>query len=220
MSTSLAGRNVFVTGPSGRLAGGIAHAARDRGARVALATSEGGEDIEGRPCPGFSTDVVSETAADELFERAAGLIPNLDTVVVVTAVPPLGAIHELSIEGWGERATAPLRRVFWLVRRAVEGFLADAVNGRIVLVVEPIAERNGTNEVVAAALMSFARSFAREYGRRGLACNLVVLGESLRASTTEQHDLLHSVVEQVLFLASPAASFVNGEAMVVRCPSR
>lgn len=211
---ALTGRNVFVTGPAGRLVSAIAHAARERGARVVLATSNRSEDAEGRDCPDFSVDIVSEAAADELFERAAILIPGLDTVVVVETVQPLIAVHELSIDQWREIAVDRLRRVFWLIRRAVEGFLADAIDGRIVLVVDYAAPSGETNDVVASALRSLSRSFVREYGRRGLACNLVL-------STCSHEDASATndpfpVVEQVLFLASLAASFVNGESIVVR----
>jgi NAD(P)-dependent dehydrogenase (short-subunit alcohol dehydrogenase family) len=189
----MTGRGVLVVGPAGRLARDIAQVARDRGACVALATPNG-----------------SESEADEAFERAAALIPRLDTVIIVSAVEPLAPVHELSVDRWRESAAEPLRRVFWLVRRAVEGFLADAAEGRLVLVVERMPEGGGSNVVVESALRSLARSFAREYGRRGLACNLVL--------PAGPHDPRSSVVEQVLFLASPAASFVNGEAVVVRCP--
>src|SRR5436309_1543404 len=96
------GRGVLVLGPPDRLARDIAQAARDRGACVALATPNG-----------------SESETDEVFERAAALIPRLDTVIVVLAVEPLAAVHDLSIDHWRESAAEPLRRVFWLVRRAV-----------------------------------------------------------------------------------------------------
>jgi NAD(P)-dependent dehydrogenase (short-subunit alcohol dehydrogenase family) len=93
------------------------------------------------------------------------------------------------------------------VRRAIEGFLADGVAGRLVFVAECADEVHGTNAVVTTALESLVRSVTREYGRRGLACNLVVRTDASETSHT---------VEQVLFLTSPAASFVNGEALVVR----
>jgi 3-oxoacyl-[acyl-carrier protein] reductase/2-deoxy-D-gluconate 3-dehydrogenase len=211
---TLAGRRVLVVGRSGRLARGIALAARAREARVALATPDGGEDTEGDALPGLSVAARTEAATDELFDRAALLIPGLDTVIVLVAVEPLGALHELTAERWCACAAEPLRQVFWLVRRAVEGFLADAVEGRLVLAVDRVAERGGTNAVVAAALRSLARSFAREYGRRGLACNLVLPAGTLRASGS--HDPPPLLTEQILFLASPAASFVNGETVVVR----
>jgi NAD(P)-dependent dehydrogenase (short-subunit alcohol dehydrogenase family) len=198
---------MLVIGPAGRLARATAHTARARGARVALAAPDGGEDLGARESPCPSVDVRSESVADEMFDHAATLLPGLDAVIVVSTIPPLGAIHELSHRQWCERVGEPLRRVFWLVRRAIEGFLADGVAGRLVLVAECADEVHGTNAVVTTALESLVRSVTREYGRRGLACNLVVRTDASETSHT---------VEQVLFLTSPAASFVNGEALVVR----
>jgi NAD(P)-dependent dehydrogenase (short-subunit alcohol dehydrogenase family) len=212
---------MLVIGPGGHLARATAHAARDRGARVVLATPDGGEDADAHESSCFSVDVGSEDAVEQLFDRVAVVMPDLGTVVVVAAPPPLAAVHELSREQWRASVDQPLRRVFWLVRRAIEGFLADGVAGRLVLVTDCFGEGGGSNPVVATALQSLVRSIAREYGRRGLACNLVTRANSLELSHavragTNGHGRHSSIVEQVLFLASRDASFVNGEALVVR----
>jgi NAD(P)-dependent dehydrogenase (short-subunit alcohol dehydrogenase family) len=204
---------MLVIGPAGRLARATAHAARDRGACVALAAPDGGEDTSAGMHSCLSMDIGSEAAAEELFDRAALVVPDLETVIVVSPAPPLAPVHQLSRDQWRVSVEDPLRRVFWLVRRAVEGFLGDGVDGRIVLVVENRDETGSTNHVVAAALQSLVRSFAREYGRRGLACNLVVRAQP---HLTSPMSPISPIIEQVLFLASPAASFVNGETLVVR----
>lgn len=215
---TLAGRSVLVVGPGSRLTRGIAHAARDRGASVAVASTGDVADTGDAALAWFSVTLNSEVDAGRLFDRAAALCPHLDTVVAVVAPEPLGAIDELSSESWAQRVARPLREAFWLVRRAVEGFLADAVDGRLVLVVEPLTGKNESNLVVETGLRSFARSFAHEYGRRSLACNLVLPGRS-PTQVAPTRDPLLALIETALFLASPAASFINGEAVVVSCDS-
>jgi NAD(P)-dependent dehydrogenase (short-subunit alcohol dehydrogenase family) len=211
----LAGRSVLVFGPGLSLVRGIAHEARDRGASVAVATPKGSGNGGDAALPSFEAALGSESDADRLFDRAAALLPGLETVIVVVAAEPLAALHKLSTDGWRERVASPLRQVFWLARRAVEGFLADAVAGRLVLVVAPVYDSGETNDVVEEGLRSFARSFAREYGRRALACNLVLpAGAPTNPASCHQTDA--PLIEHALFLASPGASFMNGEALVVR----
>jgi NAD(P)-dependent dehydrogenase (short-subunit alcohol dehydrogenase family) len=107
-----------------------------------------------------------------------------------------------------------LRRLFWLARRAVEECLAEGAAARIVLLLDP-DPAGARNEVVEGALRSFARSLAREYGSRALACNVIVPVRSCGTDGARAPDLVDAIVEHVVFLASPDASFVNGETLVV-----
>jgi NAD(P)-dependent dehydrogenase (short-subunit alcohol dehydrogenase family) len=99
-----------------------------------------------------------------------------------------------------------------------------------VLIVDapPGGDERGSNAIVAQALVSLARSIAREYGRREVACNVLLptghaAGGTRAAVSTrpdDEHDATSSgdvaaVIRHALFLASPAASFINGEALVV-----
>jgi NAD(P)-dependent dehydrogenase (short-subunit alcohol dehydrogenase family) len=68
------------------------------------------------------------------------------------------------------------------------------------------------------ALRSLARSIAKEYGPRALSCNVVLPAPDGRARAGAG-PALAALAETALFLASPAASFVNGEALVVRAPA-
>jgi 3-oxoacyl-[acyl-carrier protein] reductase/2-deoxy-D-gluconate 3-dehydrogenase len=210
----LAGQTVLVTGPDGTLAGRIARAAADCGARVGLATATR---VEVGPADGiahFPVTLLGEGDADRLFDAIVDRLSHLDIVIAVVAADPLGALHEVSPEQWRHGVTGPLRQLFWLARRAVEECLAGGAATRIVLLPDP-DPAGARNEVVEDALRSFARSLAREYGSRSLACNVIVPVRSGGTAGGLARQSLDAIVEHVLFLASPAASFVNGETLLV-----
>ncbi|MGD2071474.1 MAG: SDR family oxidoreductase [Gemmatimonadota bacterium] len=208
----MADRTVLVIGPTRGLPAAVARAAADRGARVALATWGGVDEPDDEDVRVFPAELRSEAAIDGLFAAVLEELPDLDTVIAITATESVGPLEELPLETWRTRVTRPLRATFWLARQAVAEFLAAGVAGRIVLVVQTSGAM-GSNEIVADALRSFTRSFAREYGSRGLSCNLVI--QSAAPPDGARHPSTNAGVEHVLFLASDAASFVTGEALVV-----
>ena len=210
----LAARTVLVTGPDGFMAGRIARAAADRGARVGLATAATVEEGTADDIATFPATLVGEGDADRLFDAVVDRFARLDIVIAVVAAELPDPLHEVSLEQWRHGVTGPLRRLFWLARRAVEECLAEGAAARIVLLLDP-DPAGARNEVVEGALRSFARGLAREYGRRALACNVIVPVRSWGTDGARAPDLVDAIVEHVVFLASPDASFVNGETLVV-----
>jgi NAD(P)-dependent dehydrogenase (short-subunit alcohol dehydrogenase family) len=182
---------------------------------VALATPLGCGESPTDDVTCFEATLGSEAEVDSLFESLLARFPSLDVVIAVLAPEPLAALHDVSAERWSCAVVDPLRQVFWLVRRAAEEFLAAGAAGRLVLVVEPAPAGSERNEVVEEGLRSFARSFAREYGRRALTCNLVLPVRSAPAARPPGPDPLRVIVEHTLFLASADASFVSGETLLV-----
>lgn len=210
----MAGRTVLVTGPGHGLPAAVARAAADRGARVALATPGAPDEIDGGDLLVFPVELHAEADVDDLFAAVLEDLHALDTVIAIVATESIDPLEELPLEAWRARVTRPLRAMFWLVRRAAEEFLAAGVAGRVVLVAQapPAA---GSNEVVEEALRSLTRCFAREYGRRALACSLVIQSAAPPAPSGARRPSPTRGVEHVLLLASEAASFVTGEALVV-----
>jgi NAD(P)-dependent dehydrogenase (short-subunit alcohol dehydrogenase family) len=210
----LAGRVVLVRGASA-LPAAIARAATGQGARVVLSLED--EDH-------------AADSDDRAIDAAVTRFSRLDTVIAVVHATRLASLHDLSLDEWERLVVAPLRRVLRLARSAIEEFLAEGTGGRIVLIVDapPGGDARGSNAIVAQALVSLARSIAREYGRREVACNVLLptghaAGGTVAAASTrpdDEHDATSSgdvvaVIRHALFLASPAASFINGEALVV-----
>ena len=198
--------NLLILGTEDTLAATIARAACERGAKVALAAmSASARD----GCVRFRGSQESESAVDTLIENVVAQVPLIDSAIIVLPAAPLGPLHEVSLDQWHGLVTDPLRRVFLLARRLVEEFLASGRGGRLILVVgsnEPEA-----NLIVEEAATSFARSVAREYGRRALTCNVVLPAPGMDSPAGG----LEPITDCALFLASGRASFVNGEAFVV-----
>jgi NAD(P)-dependent dehydrogenase (short-subunit alcohol dehydrogenase family) len=202
---SLANRTVLVVGPPSGVAGAIADASRSSGAIVVLAADNGsGAAVHPELCANIDNESEAEAFLDAVISR----FPALDTVIISVTPAEPGRIHELPLEQWRRAVTDPLRGIFRLVRRVTEEFLASGVAGRFVLLVEN--GEHGRNEIIEGALRSLTRSFAREYGKRDLACNLVLDARPRRAC----NDSNEALIRPALFLASQAASFVNGETIV------
>jgi NAD(P)-dependent dehydrogenase (short-subunit alcohol dehydrogenase family) len=206
-----AGKTVLVTG-RGTIARCIAGAVRDRGARVGLAPACD-DDVTLHDIARFHVAFDSESDADGLIDAVVDSLARLDVIIVVVAAEPLDAVHTMTMEQWRRGVVDPLRWLFWMTRRAVEELLANSPGARVVLVLDP-ASSGERNEVVEDSLRSFARSFAREYGRRALTCNVVVPVIS-RTAVALVRAHLDAIIEPVLFYASSAASFVNGETLIV-----
>ena len=187
---ALEGCHVVIVGAQSALSQAMVTGVRSRGGRVTLVP--GG--VEGG--------------------TALATVEGADAVVALVAAPaPRGtALHELSLAEWRGAVSAPLRQCFHVAREAVEGFLAEGSAGRLVLIVLPPDGTMVLGSVLAGALRAFARSFAREYGRRQTTCNVV-----LAPDATIGHD---AVVDHALFLASPGASFVNGEVLELHPAAR
>jgi NAD(P)-dependent dehydrogenase (short-subunit alcohol dehydrogenase family) len=153
-----------------------------------------------------SENAQSETEIEELFDAALDVLPALSTVVL--CVPGASTLEkplaELALSDWKAGFWTPTRHFFGLARRAVSEFLVGGEGGRLVLVAPPLPrEGAGCAESAAqTALFAFARSIAKEYGRRAITCNFVTAGPE--AADTAQI---------ALFLASEAAAFVSGETL-------
>jgi len=199
------------------------------GRSVLEAFSAGGHRGVGAACPGaadapptapgatesrtdlVSADVAREEEAERLFETAVARLPGLDVVVWIAEGSRRGAgFAETSLEDWEGTVSAPLREAGHVCRLAVSEFLSTGEGGRIVLVAPPVtdgAPGQAGSAAASSALAALGRSVAKEYGGRGIACNVVLPRTGLPGAGAA------GLPEAVLYLASAEASYVNGECL-------
>jgi 3-oxoacyl-[acyl-carrier protein] reductase len=226
------GQGFVIVGGSGGTGDAVARRAAQRGATVvccgplgsdgwatgllAAARSDG---TEGR-ISFVSADLSQQSEVDRLFDMAFERLPGLNVLVIDIGEGAAWcqgrSLLNTSLADWQQGLALNLRQPFLVTQRALEEFLVGGEGGRIVYVVRDMAgDAQGHASVVAAqrALGSLVRSIAKELGRRGIACNAVVVrdpGPDRKAS-----DPPDGAAEAVLFLGSSGASFVNGEAWEV-----
>jgi NAD(P)-dependent dehydrogenase (short-subunit alcohol dehydrogenase family) len=217
---TLDGRGVLVVGGGSARGRAVALLAAARGAAVVFSTPPGDETlpaeferIAGGRASGVVADPGREDDAERLFGAAVARLPRVDVVVHAVSDPPTRRFMETSRAEWDGAVARALRAGFLVSRLAVEEFLAHGKGGRLVHIA-PLVRPAAPGQALAAAslhaLLSLMRSTAKEYGPRRVACNAVVPVPSDAAGPTGD-----AVAEAVLFLASPEASYVNGEALRV-----
>jgi 3-oxoacyl-[acyl-carrier protein] reductase len=241
MSGNTARRVMFVSGGSRGIGAGIVLSAAAAGYDVAfsykdsesaaqeVATAVAKASPEAR-CRAYRLDV--RDSAD--VERASDeVLADFDTVHVVVANAAIthgGLAFSLSDEDWKNVLDTNLTGAFYVARQFLPALLANGF-GRFIFV-SSIGARGMAGDVAYSAskagMLGLSASLAKEYGRKGITSNALILGlfktsMSDDAQLAEKRGLyaLHSPVGRVgnvsevgaavEFLASDAAGFINGQ---------
>ncbi len=200
---------------------------------------------EGIEAHGFQADLTSRSDVARLVQGCAEKLGGLDVLVYNTGGPRPGRFTEVSEEDWEYATRLLLLSAVWVTRDALPylersrnpsiTYIAS------VAIREPIPDIVLSN-VVRISLAGLVRSLARELGPRGVRVNAVLPGltrterivELAKRRAAEEgrsiEDVLRDmardvplgrmaepeeVARVVVFLASPAASFVNGAVVPV-----
>ena len=198
------------------------------GARVATMarTAEPRDDV--LVVPG---DASVEACVERFVDTALDRFERVDAVIHVAGINRDALLVHASAASFDEVLATNLTGAFLLARRAIHEFLAAGEGGRIVLV-GSLSDRGMTSQAAYAAskggLRGLARTITKEYGHKGIAANLVVPGLVDTEMTRDLPDRFRElglaaplrragrpeeVASVALWLASPAASFVNGETL-------
>ena len=240
--TDLSGQNAIVTGASRGLGKAMAEALAAAGARVACVARDAAKlerTIEtiraaGGVAEPFVCDVSSSESVTALVEGLAEKWQKLHILINNAGITRDTLVPRMTDDQWDEVINTNLRGAF-LFARAVSRPMLQARYGRIVNIasVSGIMGNPGQANYSAskAGLIGMTKTIARELAGRKVTVNAVapgfiesemtdalgdsILGEVKARIPAKRLGTAAEVAHAVLFLASPAASYVTGNVLVV-----
>lgn len=180
-------------------------------------------------------DVAAGNGYDEAVSEHVAAFGGLDALVVSSGIYRSVAATELGTDVWRDVIATNLTGTFEIARAALGPMLTAGV-GRIVLVGSVIAGQSEVGSAAysasKAAVHSLARSFAVEYGERGVSTNIVAPGwvatdmalddiaalgpdGMRRVNPMARAAAPEEIANVVTYLAADAPSFLNGSTITV-----
>jgi NAD(P)-dependent dehydrogenase (short-subunit alcohol dehydrogenase family) len=241
MASELSGKTALVTGGTSGIGRAAALALARLGARVAVAgrnERRGNEVVKEIIAAGGQGEFVSAELKDAasaraLAARAVARLGQVDILVNTAGMYPFGPTEKMTEADFDAVFDLNVRAVFFLVAELAPK-MADRGQGAIVNLSTMMADQGyvGTSLYGAskAAVVSMTKSWAAEYGRRGVRVNVVAPGPTRTEGTLVMGDALDEyaalapagrpatadeIAEAIAFLASDRASFIHGAVLPV-----
>ena len=242
MKVDLSGQNAIVTGASQGLGRAIAIALGASGARVALVArnaeklAETAKMIE--DCGGSAEVMAADVSDKDEIEKIAETVNEdwgqLHILINNAGITRDTLLPAMSDEQWDDVIAVNLRGTFLFTRAASQRMMRKRY-GRIINISSVsglIGNAGQTNYSASkAGLIGLTRSLAKELGKRKVTVNAVapgfiesdmtqalgdaILGEVKKRIPANRIGTADDVSACVLFLASPAASYVTGQVLTV-----
>ena len=244
MTKTLTGKVALVTGGSRGIGAASARALADEGANVAIsyvASPDKAEAVvkelkaKGVEARAFKADQASSAEVDKLVKDVAQHFGRLDILVNNAAVAVNGAVDgpNSDVAAFDRQDAINVHGVITAIR-AASRLMGEG--GRIVTIGSGIATRAsfpGLADYAAtkAAIVGYSKGAARDLGPRGITVNVLQPGSidtdmnpkdsgDFAEAQRTQHALqrygtAEEIAAGVVFLASPAASFVTGTVLNV-----
>lgn len=238
------GKRVLVTGGSRGIGRAIVLAFAQRGAEVAFCyrsdhaaakeVKQAGADF-GAQIDRFQTDVTDAAAVAALVGRVQGERGAIDVLVNNAGSFPATKVIDMAPAEWDAVVRTNLYSVFYCCQAVLPGMIA-AGGGAIINIASIAGQRGSTRHAHYAAakggVLAFTRSLAREVIEHNIRVNAVSPGRiatELLVNEQTAHEFARwmadtparrlgtpeEVAEVVLFLASPASSYIVGETIAV-----
>ena len=240
MSAVLQGEIALVTGASRGIGAAIAGILAANGARViGTATSGSGaqaisDRLSASGGAGRVLDVTDGGAVETLIDAIGKEFGPVSILVNNAGITRDQLLMRMKDDDWNAILDTNLSSVYRTSKAVMRGMM-KARKGRIVNIASVVGVTGNPGQANYAAakagIIAFSKSLAREIGSRGITVNVVAPGfvdtDMTRALTEEQRQALlgqialgrlgapEDIAQAVLFLASPAASYITGETMHV-----
>ncbi len=242
MTVDLSGQVAIVTGASRGLGKAMALALGQSGARVACVARDAAKLADtvqsivasGGQAEAFSCDVTDRPKVDELVDHIADQWQRLDILVNNAGITRDTLLPRMSDDEWDDVINTNLRSAF-LWCRAASRHMMRSRYGRIINIssVSGLIGNPGQTNYSAskAGLIGLTRSLSRELAGRKVTINAVAPGfiesdmtaalgpaivdEAKKRIPAKRLGTAPEVAAAVVFLASPAASYITGQVLTV-----
>ena len=239
---SLENEIAFVSGASRGIGKEIALALGAQGATViGTATSENGaenisnylkeNDIKGK---GMVMNVTDQDSITDTVKAIAEGFGTPSILINNAGITRDNLVMRMKDAEWDDIMNTNLSSIFRVSRACLRGMM-KAKKGRIISIASVVGLTGNAGQAnysaAKAGVIGFSKSLAREIGSRGITVNVVAPGfidtDMTRALPEEQRNALlgqiplgrlgsaAEIAHAVVFLASPAASYITGETLHV-----
>ncbi|MEN6389892.1 MAG: 3-oxoacyl-[acyl-carrier-protein] reductase [Syntrophomonas sp.] len=179
-------------------------------------------------------DVADPDAAARLVDQAAQAWGRLDVLVNNAGIIKDQLLVRISNEEWDKLIRTNLNSAFYCTRAALKHMVKKR-QGRIVNISSVVGLGGNVGQAHYAAsksgLLGFSRTVAKEYGSRGITCNVVAPGyiqsdmtaqlnterttRILEGVSLRRMGTVEDVAGAVSFLVSDRASYISGQVIQV-----
>ncbi len=189
---------------------------------------------EGLTVKAVVANVAKADDADRLIDESTQWKGRLDVVVNNAGITRDGLLMKMTEEAWDAVLTVNLKGTF-LVSRAASRVMLKQKGGAVVNIASVIGLMGNAGQANYAAskagIIAFTRSFAKEFGKRGIRANAIapgfiqsemtdVLSDKVKEQMLSQIPLgtfgsPRDVANLVSFLASDRAAYITGQVITV-----
>jgi 2-deoxy-D-gluconate 3-dehydrogenase len=239
---SLTGKTALVTGASKGIGASIAIAMAQAGADVVLVgRSQDSLSVTRTSIENLGRTTESLIADVESRDQIAAAFKSIEQLNVEIVVNNAGSISrapaiETSLEDWDRIIDTNLNSVFQISQLCAKSMLAKG-QGRIINIASLLSFQGGINVPAYTAskhaVAGVTKALANEWGAKGVTVNAIAPGyistdntQSLRNDADRNTSILaripigrwgtpEDLAAVAVFLASPAAAYINGEIITV-----